>query len=176
VHKEDPLPDGLKHRATSAAKALVLGTLPGVESIAQQEYYANSRNAFWDIAERLLGVPRNQSYCIRIKQLCERGIALWDVLESAERKGSLDSKIVSGSEVPNDIVGFLKTHPGVKVIFLNGSTAGKLFRRYVKPSLKSSGIVVRFVEFPSTSPANTRYTLARKLGAWAPLADALRGT
>lgn len=170
------MPSGLDPVATSGARMLVLGTLPGRISLQLQQYYANDRNAFWFVAEQLLGIPRDLPYASRIERLGYKGVALWDVLESAEREGSLDSKIIRGTEVPNDIVGFLREHPAVNVILLNGSTAGKLFERLVRPTLVQAGLTVPSLQLPSTSPANTRCTLASKVESWVPIAEVLRGT
>lgn len=170
------MPAGLPPVATADARVLVLGSLPGRVSIERQQYYANPRNAMWDIVEQYLHVARDQEYDSRAQALRESGVALWDVLAFAERKGSLDSAIVSGTEVPNDIVGFVREHPDVEVILLNGSKAARLFRRFAQPALKAAGIQVGVIQLPSTSPANTRYTAARKLKAWTPLVERLRGT
>ena len=68
--------------ATSTARILILGTMPGEESLAQQEYYANPRNQFWRIMQELFGVPISAPYAERIARLQENRIALWDVLPS----------------------------------------------------------------------------------------------
>jgi len=53
---------GFEAKATPSAKVLVLGTLPGEESIRRGEYYANPRNAFWRSVESLLGIPADEPY------------------------------------------------------------------------------------------------------------------
>jgi len=167
---------GMEPVAAVGARILVLGTIPGLVSLETQRYYANERNAFWTIAGRLLGVPREQPYEARVAQLTEAGIALWDVLAAAERTGSLDSAIVRGTEVPNDLADFLSRHRQIENVFLNGTKAGSLFRRLLEPQLRAAGAEVAVRELPSTSPANTRLTLEATLTAWAEVADALHGT
>ena len=75
-------------------RVLVLGSLPSDESIKQQRYYAKPQNQFWPIMYAVLdaGTPAPQ-YADRVGLLLSRGIGLWDVLHSAEREGSSDSKI-----------------------------------------------------------------------------------
>src|SRR5579883_2253754 len=83
------------------AKILVLGTLPGEESLRRQEYYAHPRNLFWPIVFGLFGAIPPAAYDQRLRLLAERGIALWDVCRAAERDASSDSTI--RREVPNAI-------------------------------------------------------------------------
>lgn len=169
------MPTGLGPAAGPHARVLVLGSLPGEVSLARQEYYANPRNAFWDVAEQLLGISRQLPYPQRTELLRARGVALWDVLRSAERAGSLDASIVRGTEVPNDIAGFLREHPEVELIALNGAAAEKLFARFARPGIDEAGLCVRTVRLPSTSPANARYSPAQKVAAWGVLGEVLGG-
>ena len=83
------------------AKVLILGSMPGEESLRRQEYYAFPRNAFWRIMGELFGFSRELSYRERLARLGEHGVALWDVLESCRREGSLDTRI--SEPVRNDI-------------------------------------------------------------------------
>ena len=89
---------------------LVLGSMPSVLSLRAGEYYANPRNAFWPVIGELLGWRSRLAYEDRASRLREARIALWDVLQSGEREGSLDSSIVAGSETPNDFNAFLRAH------------------------------------------------------------------
>ena len=75
-------------------RLLILGSLPGDASIRQGEYYAHRGNAFWHLIGDVLEEDlRGQPYALRLKRLRARGVGLWDVIESAEREGSLDSRI-----------------------------------------------------------------------------------
>ncbi|MDE6299899.1 MAG: DNA-deoxyinosine glycosylase, partial [Muribaculaceae bacterium] len=110
-------------------KILILGSLPGDESIRRQQYYSKSGNRFWKIIFGLLGhnfVPND--YQERIKILKEHGIALWDVLSSGVREGSLDSNI--SEEIPNELSSFLKDNPTIAVIAFNGQKAAKSFEKF----------------------------------------------
>jgi len=55
--------------ATRDARVLILGTLPGPESLRQQQYYALPRNAFWRIMGDLFGAGPGESYPRRLKIL-----------------------------------------------------------------------------------------------------------
>lgn len=97
--------------------------------------------------------------------LLESGIALWDVVESCERKGSADTTLKS--PVPNDFAGLLGKHPGIKLVVFNGKKAHVLWSRLVKLPLPAG---VRAVVLPSTS-ANHRMPLKDKIAAWAVIRD-----
>jgi TDG/mug DNA glycosylase family protein len=144
---------------------LILGTMPGVASLTAGQYYAHSRNAFWTILGRLLGFDAQLDYTARIQQLLTAGIAVWDVLQFCERRGSLDSRIQGGSVVANDFKEFFHRHPGVVRVCFNGATAQALFRRHVMPTLDDAPWR-SYVRLPSTSPANAAIALSAKLDAW----------
>ena len=150
--------------ATSIAHTLILGSMPGDASLRAGQYYAHPRNHFWTILGALLDAGRELPYPLRLEALTRAGFALWDVLQSCERQGSLDSNILSASIVPNDFAGFLHDHPGVTRIFFNGSAAETAFHRHVLPALPDLPCTLH--RLPSTSPANARYNLQRHLEAW----------
>ena len=156
----------------SDARVLVLGSVPGVVSIEQQRYYAHGRNAFWPLMERLLGDGSSLDYPARLELLMDSGVALWDVLASATREGSLDSSIISGSEVPNDIVGFLDSHPYITHIFFNGAKASMSFQRHFGKRIIPGRR--QLFQLPSTSPAYAAMSFDAKLHAWRVVADAAR--
>ncbi len=152
-------------------RVLILGSLPGAPSLKAGEYYANKRNAFWSIMEELLGLDPELDYDARALALMNAGVALWDVLGAAERKGSLDSKIkVAKSEV-NDFHAFLERYPTIQSIFLNGRKADELFRKRVLPGLERPDLTV--ITLPSTSPANSSMTKSDKLEAWGAIRNVL---
>ena len=157
-------------------RALILGSLPGEPSIRVNQYYANPRNAFWFIMGELLGFEPDLPYERRIDVVTNAGIALWDVLASAPRDGSLDSAIDSSGAVTNDFVRFFERHPSVRAVFLNGGTASDLFAKRVVPILGAGQEHVRVSLLPSSSPANTRLTRSEKLKEWRVILDVLGGT
>jgi len=154
------------------AHTLILGTMPGQTSLEHQQYYAHKRNAFWPIMLSFLySVPPSYehaaSFCYadRCSQLLKGGYALWDVLASCERPGSLDSSIVNNTATINDIASMASKHPELRQIFCNGRTAEKLFKKHIQPSLQAlntpcdqlkphtSTRTIRMTCLPSTSPA-----------------------
>ena len=141
---------------------LVLGSLPSAASLRAREYYAHPRNAFWKIMQVIVGATGD--YAARCRALEERGIAVWDVLQSSVRPGSLDADIDVASAVPNDFAGFFASHDRVRLVCFNGRKAQDMFRRFVLPELPLER--PRFASLPSTSPAHASLTFAGKLDAW----------
>ena len=139
------------------AELLILGSLPGEKSLQLRQYYAHPQNQFWHVMAALLGGPLPDGYDARCAMLLAHRVALWDVVGSAERKGSLDSSIQQ--PVPNDIAGFLSEHPGVRRIALNGGKAAALFQRY-------NQVDILTVLLPSTSPAHARMRMEEKICLW----------
>ena len=159
--------------AASDARVLVLGTIPGRRSLEAGEYYAHPQNAFWFIMENLFAKRTGgRDYGARKSLLLGAQVALWDVLRSADRSGSLDSAIASGSEIPNDFAGFFLRHPAIHTVFFNGAKAEALFRKHVLGTLASEA-GLRLVRLPSTSPANAGLSRERKLAVWRALPEAL---
>lgn len=147
-------------------RVLILGSLPSVRSIEEQQYYAHPRNAFWPIMGLLLGAGRELEYAQRLAVLCERGIALWDTLATSVRKGSLDSNIDHSTAQPNDFSEFFARHPGVRLIAFNGHQSEKSFRRHVDKDPAVELPAPARVRLPSTSAANAAMTLQQKTEAW----------
>ena len=142
---------------------LILGSLPSVASVGQQQYYAHPHNAFWRIMEALFVQGQSLTYAQRIELLKNHRIALWDVIASARREGSLDSAIEPDTVVPNDIIGLLNTFPSVHGIYLNGGSARALFKRHIAKQLPRA---LNVITLPSTSPANARMRFEEKLAKW----------
>jgi hypoxanthine-DNA glycosylase len=144
------------------ARILILGTMPGEESLARQEYYANPRNQFWRIMQTLFDIPMTAAYAERTTGLRQHHIALWDVLHSCERVGSLDSAIKNA--VPNDFRALFMAHPGLKVLVFNGKKASEWFTRW--GDVDTSGL--QKLVLPSTSPA-AAMAFEKKAAAWSVL-------
>jgi len=141
----------------SQSRVLILGTMPGDESLRQQRYYANPRNQFWSIISRVYRVAVPDDYDNRISLLLELGIALWDVLRSADRRGSLDSAIKN--EAANDFANLFNAFPNVAAAGFNGRKAYDLYRKHVIGGQRVSKPLVTQI-LPSTSSTPGRYVLS----------------
>lgn len=148
------------------ALVLVLGSLPGAMSLAEQRYYAQPYNAFWRIMEALVGAGPDLAYEARLERLRERRIALWDTCHAAERVGSLDAAIVLESVEVNDFGRFLKRHNSIGAIFHNGTTSERLYTRLALPHLSPAQQALPRSRLPSTSPAHAGMPFAEKLAIW----------
>ena len=146
-------------------KILILGSMPSVKSLAAVEYYAHPQNVFWRIMASITGVAHDAEYKNRVAGVCSHQIALWDVIQSCERPGSMDSNIVASSIVVNDFNALFSKYLGIKVIVLNGGKAFSLFERYVvKQGILPEGI--EYQQLPSTSPAHASISFLEKRDAW----------
>ena len=105
IYSFDPIVD-------DKSRVLILGTMPGVESLRKQEYYGHPRNAFWPIIAAACGRELPVSYVEKTAMLLDGGIALWDVCRGCEREGSLDSNIKAVK--PNDINSLLLRYAKIK--------------------------------------------------------------
>lgn len=152
--------------AAPHSHTLILGTMPGIASLTQQQYYAHPRNAFWPIMGELLAFDPRADYATRTAALAAAGYALWDVLKACVRPGSLDTSIEPASIVPNDIAAFVAAHPALHRIACNGGKSVQLFRRHVAPLLAADARQLEFIALPSTSPAHAGMPYAEKLRRW----------
>ncbi len=140
------------------SKILILGSIPGVKSLEKQQYYGHPQNKFWKIIFELLHENFTENYQERINILKKHKIALWDVIDSCERKGSLDSEI--RNEEANQIEELLEEYPNIQAIFCNG---GKSYKNLQKILEKKYKIPVFLL--PSTSPLHT-VSFEKKLEEW----------
>ncbi|AEG02383.1 DNA-deoxyinosine glycosylase [Methylomonas methanica] len=156
------------------ARILILGSIPGKASLEAGEYYAHPRNQFWPIIAELLQCGPLVDYPRKIQALLDANIAVWDVMQSCYRPGSLDSAIDKNTVVANDFPGFLAVHPLIHYIFFNGATAEQAFRRLVLPDLARPDIHLQ--SLPSTSPAHAALSFQQKLDRWGVIASGLKST
>lgn len=140
------------------SKILILGSLPSVKSREQGFYYGHPQNRFWKVVARLLEWEEPKSIEDKKKMLLENRIAIWDVLESCDIIGSSDSSIKN--PVPADISGLLEKTNSRK-IYVNGTTAGKYYKKYIFPQTGMEAVVLQ-----STSPLNCRYTIEKLEENW----------
>lgn len=147
------------------SEILILGSVPGVKSLEKQQYYAHPQNKFWKIIFELLNEEPTEDYTQRIAVLTKYHIALWDVIDSCERKGSLDSEI--RNEEANRVDELLNGHPNIKAVFCNG---GKSYKNVQKMLGKDYRLPVFLL--PSTSPLHT-VSLEQKLESWKKITEYL---
>lgn len=149
--------------ADRSARVLILGSMPGRASLEAGQYYAHRYNAFWRIASELLNFDPCAPYRTRTKALRSARIAVWDVLHSCVRPGSMDAMIDRDSEVANDFRRFFRTHRDITHVFFNGAKAEASFKKHVLPVME---VPLHYRRLPSSSPANASVPLRRKLAAW----------
>lgn len=138
----------------ASSRILILGNMPGKESLRLQQYYANRSNRFCKIIAKVTDKTLPEDYSKRLRLLDQLHIALWDVYASAERKGSLDSNIKNGEQ--NDVQSLINSNPSIKKVLFNG---GKAYKKALDYGCLN-------VEMPSTSSANTHLTQEELFSIW----------
>lgn len=152
-----PLRTGLPAIVGANPRVLILGSFPSEKSLDTGEYYANTRNQFWRLLGALIGFDAELPYTERIDAVTDAGVALWDVVHSCRRVGSLDANIDRKTLILNDFTAFLTQHPTIERGFVNGLTAYTLFQR--------AAIALPAARLPSSSGALTM-SFTDKLAAW----------
>ena len=132
--------------------------MPGAKSLEMNQYYAFPQNQFWKIMFHLFDAEFSDDYGTRINFIKQNKIALWDVIESCERKGSLDTEIKA--EIDNDIPQLIENHSNIKMIFCNGQKSYKNLLKILGKNFKIPILVL-----PSTSPLHT-VKFEEKLEKW----------
>ncbi|MBE6156074.1 MAG: DNA-deoxyinosine glycosylase [Firmicutes bacterium] len=152
---------GLKPIIDKNSRTLILGSLPGNQSILNQKYYDNKTNHFWKL---ISFVFENRyidfiDYNDKLKFLEKHHIALWDVIKCADREGSLDSNIKN--EEYNDLKNLL-TNSHIKRIYVNGRKAENSLKKY----LKINNLKIDYKYLPSSSSLNAKYSVSEKAKEW----------
>jgi TDG/mug DNA glycosylase family protein len=145
--------------------SLILGSMPSQISLDCRQYYANPNNAFWWIMTQIIASDNCLDYDRKTKLICDSGFAVWDVLASCQRKGSLDSNIQRSSETANDLLSLIQDNPSLRLIAFNGAAAKQIFMRYCSGIL-SQYPELRWRQLPSTSPAHAAMQKSEKLVIW----------
>jgi len=179
---------GLPPLVSSRTRLLILGSFPGVASLAAQQYYGHPQNHFWKILQAVWPFfPMETgagSYQARSDWLLSRQLGVWDVYAACEREGSLDSRI-RNPEV-NDFAQILQQCPALEAVAHNGGESFKHAQKIAPtlatacaalppegaispwggPAAKCSELAIAVYKLPSTSPANASWSFERKLAAW----------
>lgn len=152
---------GLPPLVSAQTRLLILGSFPGVASLAAQQYYGHPQNQFWKILQAIWAssplLTGADSYQSRSEWLLAKKLGVWDVYASCEREGSLDSRI--RQPVVNDFAGLQQLCPQLEAIAHNGAES-------FKHSRHTSLLGLPVYKLPSTSPANASWSFERKLAAW----------
>jgi hypoxanthine-DNA glycosylase len=139
-------------------RLIVLGSFPGVASLAAQQYYGHPRNHFWPILSAIWKLDLTPlPYAQRLEAMRARGVGLWDVYARCEREGSLDSAIEQAQF--NDLASLREIAPRLQAIAHNGGESARAIKH-----TQSLGVAVH--RLPSTSPANASWSFERKRAAW----------
>ena len=157
---------GFEPIASTDARVLILGSLPSQQSLRKHEYYGNPQNAFWRVMGELFGAGPDLSYPHRAAKLRRCGIAVWDVLRSSVRPGSMDAAIDLTSAAANDFQSFFDEHPMLELICFNGKKAAELYERLVTAQGITSIGNIAFRTMPSTSPAYASMKFDEKVRHW----------
>ena len=140
------------------SRILILGSFPSVKSREGMFFYHHPQNRFWKVIAALTGEPTPASIEEKSRMLHKHHIALWDVIHSCDIIGSSDSSIKN--VVVNDLSQILEAGQ-IRQIFVNGATAGRLYKKYTEPVLGKPCTVL-----PSTSPANAASSLEKLISVW----------
>lgn len=146
------------------SRILILGSMPGKESLIRNEYYGNRRNSFWKLMFDMFGLEYVDEYDKKIQLIQDNNIALWDVIYECERKSSLDSDIRKA--ILNDFNSFFAQHD-IKYIFINGGKAFDLFTKKLDEGILTDRRIARL---ESTSPARA-IPYKEKLKSWMQVKD-----
>ncbi len=146
------------------SRVLILGTIPSPKSREHGFYYMHPQNRFWRMLCAVLDEDMPADIDGR-KRLClDKGIALWDVLESCDIVGASDSSIRNA--VPNDL-GRIFASADIQAVFTTGKKAHELYRRYFSDDTHTE------ICLPSTSPANRTISEAEMLEQYRQIAEYL---
>jgi hypoxanthine-DNA glycosylase len=147
-------------------RILILGSLPGEESLRQRQYYAYPQNRFWELVGAAIGADlRVLAYEERLAALLAHHIGLWDVIADAHRSGSLDSAI--RGERANDLKALAQSLPELRAIAFNGRKSAIAGRKQIANFSPD----FRLIDLPSSSPAYAAMPLAEKISRWAVIGD-----
>lgn len=166
-----PIQNILPPIVDNETRVLVIGSMPGKQSLDKQQYYGNARNHFWPIISELFQIDIPDNYEKRIALLRSKKIGLWDSIASCDRKGSLDATIKN--EVPNDFATLFENYPQIQLVLFNGSKSLDVFKKHVGLSVLGNR---GYEKMPSTSPIPGKNikSFDEKVAVWQIMLDFLR--
>lgn len=155
--------NNLKPVVDEKTTVMIVGSMPGVQSLQKEQYYGNRRNHFWGIISAITHEEVSDEYSERLALLKRHHIGLWDSIASCERQGSLDAAIKK--EVPNDFAELFKTYPQIEAVLFNGGKAFTVFKKHIGLHILAGRY---YEQLPSTSPIPGKNikTFEQKIEAW----------
>jgi TDG/mug DNA glycosylase family protein len=148
-------------------RLLVLGSLPGAVSLAEQRYYAHKQNLFWRLMSPVIGRELAPlPYEARLEALLDANVGLWDTVAAATREGSLDADI--RLHEASDLAALARTLPALRAVAFNGATSARVGRKQLAGMAE-----LALIDLPSSSPAYASLPFAKKQAAWLKLRDYL---
>ena len=75
------------------SRILILGSLPSVKSREQNFFYGHPQNRFWKVISGLMNESVPVDVEAKRELLLKHDIAIWDVIQSCDIKGSSESSI-----------------------------------------------------------------------------------
>lgn len=140
------------------SRILILGSFPSVASRENNFYYGHAHNRFWQVIAACTGRALPQTVEEKKDLLLANGVALWDVIQECDIKGSSDASI---KNVTPTAIERIMNAANIQAVFCNGATAARLYKKYL---LYKTGIEA--VTLPSTSPANAAWDANRLIVRW----------
>jgi hypoxanthine-DNA glycosylase len=111
------------------SEILILGSFPSVLSRKDGFYYGNKRNRFWQTLALIFKEETPTTNEEKRTFILSHKLALWDIVETCNIKGSADSNLKNYSVVNlNKIIDFSK----IKVIICNGKKCYEIFIKQYK--------------------------------------------
>jgi len=156
IHPFEPIID-------KNSKILILGSFPSIDSFKNSFYYGHKQNQFWKLLADIFEENIPKTIEEKIDFLKKHKIALWDIVKSCNRKGSLDN-CLKNIEV-NDIEKLLKKYPNIKAVFFTGRKAQQLYKKHF------SHLNISTLYLPSPSPAYKKLSYEEKLKEWIKLIE-----
>ncbi len=150
--------DGFGPLYRADSRILILGSFPSVKSREEAFYYGHPRNRFWPLMAAAFGEALPETVADKEALALSHGLALWDVIESCEIRGSADASIrepeLCDLSIIFDACDILR-------VCVNGKKAFALYERYDRPRFGREALCL-----PSTSPANAAWSFDALLAEW----------
>ena len=140
------------------SRILILGSFPSVKSREQMFFYGHPRNRFWRVIAQVFEDEIPDSILDKKEFLTRHHIALWDVIEACDIKGSSDASIENAAA--NDLSKILAASD-IRAIFVNGRTAEKYYIKFTEKETHRKAVCL-----PSTSPANAAWNMEKLVEVW----------